>query len=62
MSKLTDISIVLPSLDPDEKLHIVINGLIEQGFSDIILVNDGSKAENLHYFLEAAEKPQVHLL
>ena len=62
MSKLTDISIVLPSLDPDEKLHIVINGLIEQGFSDIILGNDGSKAENLHYFLEAAEKPQVHLL
>ena len=40
MSNLSDISIVLPSLDPDEKLITVINGLLEYGFSDIILVND----------------------
>lgn len=62
MSDLSKISIVLPSLDPDEKLGIVINGLLEHGFADIILVNDGSKAENLHYFTEAAQHPQVHLL
>ena len=62
MSNLSDISVVLPSLDPDEKLIAVINGLLEYGFTDIILVNDGSKPENLHYFEEAAAHPEVHLL
>ncbi len=62
MSNLSDISIVLPSLDPDEKLITVIDGLLAYGFTDIILVNDGSKPENLHYFEEAAAHPEVHLL
>ena len=60
MKDLSKISVVLPSLDPDEKLHAVIDGLLEYGFSHIILVNDGSKPENLHYFLEeAAAHPDV---
>ena len=63
MQDLSKISVVLPSLDPDEKLVAVIDGLLEYGFTDIILVNDGSKQENLHYFLEQAEKhPEIHLL
>lgn len=62
MSNLSNISIVLPSLDPDAKLITVIDGLLEHGFSDIILVNDGSKPENLHYFEEVARHPEVHLL
>ena len=64
MNDLSKVSVVLPSLDPDEKLHLVIDGLLEYGFTDIILVNDGSKPENLHYFEdEAAAHPDViHLL
>ena len=63
MTDLSRISVVLPSLDPDEKLTAVIDGLLEYGFSDIILVNDGSKPENLHYFEDAAARhPQIHLL
>ncbi len=63
MQDLSKISVVLPSLDPDEKLIAVIDGLLEHGFSDIILVNDGSKPENLHYFEDAAAKhPEIHLL
>ena len=63
MQDLSKISVVLPSLDPDEKLIAVIDGLLEYGFSDIILVNDGSKQENLHYFYDlAAQHPQIHLL
>ena len=54
MTDLSKISVVLPSLDPDEKLTAVIEGLLEYGFTDIILVNDGSKPENLHWFEEAA--------
>ncbi len=63
MTDLSNISIVLPSLDPDEKLGIVIDGLLEHGFSHIILVNDGSKPENLHYFTDAAAAhPEITLL
>ena len=63
MKDLSQISVVLPSLDPDEKLIRVVDGLLEYGFSDIILVNDGSKPENLHYFLDlAAQHPQITLL
>ena len=64
MKDLSHISVVLPSLDPDEKLHLVIEGLLEYGFTDIILVNDGSKPENLHYFEEeaAAHPGVIHLL
>ena len=63
MCDLSKISVVLPSLDPDEKLTAVIDGLLEYGFTDIILVNDGSKPENLHYFEDAAAAhPEIHLL
>ena len=63
MQDLSKISVVLPSLDPDEKLIAVIDGLLEYGFSDIILVNDGSKQENLHYFYDlAAAHPEITLL
>lgn len=63
MRDLSRISVVLPSLDPDEKLVAVIDGLLQYGFTDIILVNDGSKPENLHYFTEAAAAhPEIHLL
>ena len=63
MNDLSKVSVVLPSLDPDEKLTAVIDGLLEYGFTDIILVNDGSKKENLHYFEDAAaQHPEIHLL
>ena len=63
MSDLSKISVVLPSLDPDEKLIAVVDGLLEYGFSHIILVNDGSKQENLHYFHDlAAQHPEITLL
>jgi len=32
---LTKVSVVLPSLDPDDKLLAVIDGLLEYGFTDI---------------------------
>ena len=63
MQDLSKISVVLPSLDPDEKLVAVVDGLLEYGFSHIILVNDGSKQENLHYFTDlAAQHPEITLL
>ncbi len=59
---LTKISVVLPSLDPDEKLLTTVDELIDHGFSDIILINDGSKPENIHYFQTLASRTEVQLL
>ena len=62
MENLQKITVVLPSLDPDEKLKIVIDGLLEKGFTDIILINDGSKPKHLHWFEKLEKYPQVTLL
>ena len=59
---LNRVYIILPSLDPDEKLNNTIDGLLSAGFSRIILVNDGSKEENLHHFNAAARHTAVTLL
>ncbi|MBR4606456.1 MAG: polysaccharide biosynthesis protein GtrA, partial [Lachnospiraceae bacterium] len=56
------ITIVLPSLDPDEKLNMVVRGLLEEGFEDIVIVNDGSDAAHLAPFEEAATHPEVTIL
>ncbi len=38
---MKNISVIIPSYKPDEKLLSTINGIIEAGFSDIIVVDDG---------------------
>ena len=57
-----DVTIVLPSLNPDEKLNSVVDGLIEQGFTDIVIVNDGSNEAHLAPFEKAALHPEVTVL
>ena len=54
MADYSNILVVIPSLDPDERLLKVIRGVQEKGFSDILLVDDGSAPENQHYFEEGA--------
>lgn len=52
MTNRQNITVVIPSLDPDERLIEVIQGVQEQGFTDILLVDDGSAPENQHFFDE----------
>lgn len=47
---MKNISVIIPSLDPDTRLSGVVDGLLKLGFTDIILVDDGSKTENKKYF------------
>ena len=56
------VTIVLPSLNPDGKLLKVVDGLVRAGFTDILLVNDGSAPENLRWFTRAAENGAVTVL
>lgn len=55
--------IIVPSLDPDEKLTAVVDGLLAAGFHDIVLVNDGSHADHTGPFENAAAlHPEVTVL
>ncbi len=36
---INNMSVILPSYKPDEKLLAVLDGLSKKGFSDIIVVN-----------------------
>ncbi|MBQ3527291.1 MAG: glycosyltransferase [Clostridia bacterium] len=49
------VSVVLPSYKPDEKLIDTVNGLIEFGFRDIIVIDDGGKEEYNHVFNKVRE-------
>lgn len=62
ISSTINCAVLLPSLNPTDKLNAVINGLIDVGFSDIILIDDGSSAEHQLPFELAAQLPQVTLL
>lgn len=56
------VTVILPSYNPDEKLMLVVKGLVEKGFDDIVIVNDGSDEAHREPFLEAVKYPQVTLL
>ena len=57
-----DIWIILPSLNPSDKFDRVVDELIGAGISHIVIVDDGSRAENKSHFTRAAEHPQCHIL
>lgn len=58
----SQLAIVLPSLNPDEKFGAVVNGLLESGFENIVIVDDGSTENEQHWFNSAAEHSQCHVL
>jgi glycosyltransferase involved in cell wall biosynthesis len=45
-----NVTAIIPSYQPDEKLMQVVRDLSEAGFKDIIVVNDGSDEDRLKYF------------
>ena len=56
-------TLIIPSLDPDEKFSQTVLSAVAAGIDDIILVDDGSSRDNRHYFTELETKlPQVTLL
>lgn len=45
MSKYDKLTVIIPAYNPDEALVGVLEKLLDSGFNNIIVVNDGSKAE-----------------
>ena len=62
MSSYQDVSVVLPSYKPDEKLRGVVCGLIDAGFKDIIVIDDGGGNDYNKYFDEIRDLPEVTVL
>lgn len=54
--KVTDITIIIPSLNPDEKLIKTLDGILEKGFHKIVVVDDGSDENHKKPFEYAVEK------
>jgi len=52
-------SVILPSYNPSERLLTTLKGLIDAGFDDIILVDDGSREDRQQYFTEAEKLDEV---
>ena len=55
-------TVIIPSLNPDEKIVSTVQSLIDEGFDDIVLVDDGSRDEFKHRFEEAKALGNVTLL
>ena len=56
------ISAIIPSLNPTEELEMIVTGLVEKGFEDIIVVNDGSNEECSVHFDAIEKLPQTTIL
>lgn len=58
MSKrnVTDITIIIPSLNPDEKLLGTLDGILAKGFKHIVVVDDGSDEQHKKPFEYARKK------
>ncbi len=55
MSKVNVVA-VIPAYNPDEKLLNTISHLVQSGFSEIVVVNDGSAPSSEHVFTEAQNR------
>lgn len=60
-TNMKDIVILIPALDPDEKLRTLINELQNAGFSKIVVVNDGSNS-GCQAFFDELQKHDVTVL
>ncbi len=57
-----NVTIIIPSLNPDDKLIQVVDSLIKKGFKDIVVVNDGSDTEHMKPFEMVGRHEECHIL
>lgn len=59
MDKKEDIVLLIPTLNPDEKLVKLVKDLKQNRFNNIIIVNDGSNEKCNKYFNEIDNKVTI---
>lgn len=57
-----NVTVVIPSLNPDEKLMNLVSELNDNGFDDIVIINDGSDEEHKKYFPDTDKYPYCTVL
>ena len=53
---ISQVTVIIPAYNPSEAILEVVDGVLSHGFTDIIIVNDGSKKEKLPLFDCIAKK------
>ena len=56
MYDTTRIPIIIPSLEPDERMLALLKELTLYGYKNIVIVNDGSSAEYDRFFQSAEQE------
>ena len=56
------ITVIIPAYKPDKKMLVTLDELVKAGFSDILVVNDGSGEEFVPIFDVVKKMPQCTLL
>lgn len=56
------VAVIIPSLNPDGKLIDVVDALVNEGFEDIIVVNDGSDSNHMKPFEKVQNYQQCTVL
>lgn len=62
INTMKNISVIIPTYNPSEKLLTVLHGLVDYGFKSIIVIDDGSRADCQKYFTEAEQIPECTVL
>lgn len=57
-----NVTVIIPALNPDIKLLNLVGELYENGFDDIVIVNDGSDDEHFKYFPDESKYPFCKVL
>ena len=57
-----NVTVIIPSLNPDEKLIGTVTELKSAGFDDIIIIDDGSDEEHKAFFPDLSEHPYCTII
>lgn len=62
INKSIPVVVIIPSLNPDEKLVETVKNIVAQGFKDVLVVDDGSRSECQCFFEQLSAMQQVQVL
>lgn len=62
MKKYDRLAIVIPALNPDDKMNTLVRNLVSNGFNNVILVDDGSSDNCKHHFSIAESEYKCKVL
>lgn len=62
MKSIRNVAVIIPSLNPDGQLEAVVDGLMAEGFTRILVVDDGSRADCRPTFDRLRQSPACTVL